>query len=103
MFSLELPRRDDSNQYTQHTSIHIRKKITQNYLKFAFMGCFSKGLKNEFETAMVNEPSVLKPLKFDCAILSLPSLYGEVCLTTGIWRFWVFCWLQSTTAKRVKM
>ena len=24
---------------------------------------FSKGLKNEFETAMVNEPSVFEPLK----------------------------------------
>ena len=27
-------------------------------------GLFSKGLKNEFETAMVNEPSVFEPLKF---------------------------------------
>ena len=30
------------------------------------MGFCSKGLKNEFETAMVNEPSVLEPLKFYC-------------------------------------
>ena len=28
----------------------------------AAMGFFSKGLKNEFETVMVNEPSVFKPL-----------------------------------------
>ena len=28
------------------------------------MGFCSKGLKNEFETAMVNEPSVFEPLKF---------------------------------------
>ena len=27
---------------------------------------FSKGLKNEFETAVVNEPSVFEPLKFYC-------------------------------------
>ena len=27
---------------------------------------FSKGLNNEFETAMVNEPSVFEPLKFYC-------------------------------------
>ena len=27
---------------------------------------FSKGLKNEFETAMVDEPSVVEPLKFYC-------------------------------------
>ena len=26
----------------------------------------SKGLKNEFETAKVNEPSVFEPLKFYC-------------------------------------
>ena len=27
---------------------------------------FSWGLKNEFETAVVNEPSVFEPLKFYC-------------------------------------
>ena len=27
---------------------------------------FSQGLKNEFETAVVNEPSVFVPLKFNC-------------------------------------
>ena len=30
------------------------------------MGFCAKGLKNEFETAVVNEPSVLEPLKFHC-------------------------------------
>ena len=30
------------------------------------MGVVSKGLKNEFETAKVNEPSVFEPLKFFC-------------------------------------
>ena len=29
-------------------------------------GIFSWGLKNEFETAVVNEPSVFEPLKFYC-------------------------------------
>ena len=32
-------------------------------------GFFSKGLKNEFETAVVNEPSVFEPLKFYCTLL----------------------------------
>ena len=32
----------------------------------AAMGFFPKGLKNEFETAVVNEPSVFEPLKFYC-------------------------------------
>ena len=27
---------------------------------------FSQGLKDEFETAVVNEPSVFEPLKFYC-------------------------------------
>ena len=27
---------------------------------------FPRGLKNEFETAVVNEPSVFEPLKFYC-------------------------------------
>ena len=43
-----------------------RKKITLIYPKSAAMGFCSKGLKNEFETAMVNEPSVFEPLKFYC-------------------------------------
>ena len=30
------------------------------------MGVCSKGLINEFETAVVNEPSVFEPLKFYC-------------------------------------
>ena len=30
------------------------------------MGFFFKGLKNDFEPAVVNEPSVFEPLKFYC-------------------------------------
>ena len=63
MFSLELPHRGDSNEYTQYTIFNIKKKITLNYPKYAVMSFFSFGLKNEFETAMVNEPSVFEPLK----------------------------------------
>ena len=37
----------------------------------AAMEFFSKGLKNEFETALVNEPSVFEPLKFYCITLFL--------------------------------
>ena len=33
------------------------------------MGFCSKGLKKEFETAVVNEPSVLEPLKFYCLFI----------------------------------
>ena len=66
VFSLDSPHRGDSNGYTQYTIFNIKKKITLNYPKSAAMGFCSKGLKNEFETAMVNKPSVFEPLKFYC-------------------------------------
>ena len=66
MFALESPHRGDSNEYTQYTIFNIKKKITLNYPKFAAIGLCSKGLKNEFETAVVNEPSVFEPLKLYC-------------------------------------
>ena len=54
----------------------IKKKITQDYSKYAAMGFISSGLKNEFETAVENEPSVFEPLKFYCimALLHQSSL-----------------------------
>ena len=61
VFSLESPHRGDSNEYTQYTTSQYKKannpKLSQicNY-----------GPKNEFEPAMVNEPSVFEPLKFYC-------------------------------------
>ena len=39
---------------------------------------FSKGLKNEFEIAVVNEPSVFEPLKFYCTY----NFYSELELLT---------------------
>ena len=47
-----------------HTVFNIKKKSTLNYPKAAVKGFFSSGLKNEFETVVVNEPSVFEPLKF---------------------------------------
>ena len=66
MFTLESPHRGDSNEYTQYTIITMNMKNCLNYPKSADMGFFSKGLKNEFEATMVNEPSVFEPLKFYC-------------------------------------
>ena len=46
-------------------SIHFQFKINHPKLsQICSYGIFSKGLKNEFETAVVNEPSVFEPLKF---------------------------------------
>ena len=67
MFSLESPR-GDSNEYTQHTLINIKKKITRTCPKYNNSAAVSDGLENEFEIAVVNEPSVFEPLKFYCTI-----------------------------------
>ena len=36
---------------------------------------FSSGLKNEFETAVVNEPSVFEPLKFYCISTNFKKIF----------------------------
>ena len=51
-----------------------KKKITLNFLKSAAMGFFAKGLKNEFEIAVVNEPSVIEPLKVYCMRMHIPAV-----------------------------
>ena len=69
MFPLESPYRGDYNEYTQHAIFDIKKKIALNYPKYnnvCSYGNFSKGFKNELETAVVNEPSVFESLKFYC-------------------------------------
>ena len=66
VYSLESPHWGDSNENTKYTIFNIKKKITLDYPKSAAMGYFSRGLKDEFETAMVNKLSVFKPLKFYC-------------------------------------
>ena len=51
---------------TQSIPFSILKKVTLNYPKSAAMKFSSQGLENKFETAVVNEPSVFEPLKFNC-------------------------------------
>ena len=60
--------RGDSNEYTQYTIFNIKEEIILNYPKSAAMGIFFKGLKSEFEKAVVNQPSGLEPLKFYCSL-----------------------------------
>ena len=69
VFSLETPQRRDSNEYTQYTISQYKKK--KNHPKLSPIcnyGICSKGFKNEFETAVVNEPSVFEPLTFHCTM-----------------------------------
>ena len=62
VFSLQSPHRGDSNEYTQYTIFNMKKKNTLNIPKPQLWD-LSKGLKNEFETVVI-EPSVFEPLKF---------------------------------------
>ena len=70
MFSIESSHRGNSNEYKQHTIFNIKRKITLNCPKSAAVGYF-QGTKNEFETAVVDEPSVFKPPKFYCMLCVL--------------------------------
>ena len=67
VYALESPHRCDSNDYTEYTIFNIKQKISRNYFKynngFSYR-FFCWGLKNKFEIAVVNEPSVFEPLKF---------------------------------------
>ena len=62
VFSLESPHRGNSNEYTQYTIFKSPSIIIPNLQLWDFF----KGLKNEFKTSMVKEPSVLEPLKVYC-------------------------------------
>ena len=73
MFSLESPHRGDSNEYTQYTIFQYKKENHPNLSKICNYGICSKGPKNEFETAVVNEPSVFKPLKLYCILTTCMS------------------------------
>ena len=77
MFSLASPHRGDSNEYTQYTITQYKKANNPKLSQICNYGICSKGRvpksatmefvpKNEFEPAVVNEPSVFEPLKFYC-------------------------------------
>ena len=67
MFSLESPERGDSNEYTQYTISQYKKEFHPEFSQICKYGICSKGPKNEFEPAVVNEPSVFEPLKLYCS------------------------------------
>ena len=54
MLALDSPHQGDSNEYIQYTIFDITQKIILNYPKPAAMIFVSKGLKNEFETAVIS-------------------------------------------------
>ena len=78
VFSLESPHGGDSNEYTQYTIFNIKKEKSPIIILSLPLWDFSKGLKNEFETAVVDEPSVFQPLKFYCSVFAVRGKKGFV-------------------------
>ena len=66
VFSIESPHRGDSNEYTQYTVFNRNTKNHPKLFHVYSYEIFSKGLKNKFETVVVNESSVFEPLKIYC-------------------------------------
>ena len=56
----------------------------------AAMGFFPEGLKNEFEIAVVNEPSVFEPLKFYCTIIILDAAVCSIFLQNLLCNMGIF-------------
>ena len=86
VFSLEPSHRGDSNEYTQYTILYnIYKK--ENHPKLSQIcsyEIFSQGLKNEFEKAMVYEPSVLEPHLFIFCLLTYLLTYSSVVVVVVV-------------------
>ena len=86
VFALESPHQGDSNENAPYNIFNMNKKNTLNYPKSVAKGFFAKGLRNEFETAVVNEPSVFEPLKFYCIYMYYAMYYSSerksICLKT---------------------
>ena len=80
MFSLESPHRGDANDYTQYTIFNMSKKKHPKLSPICSYEIFSKGPKNKFETAVVNEPSVFEPLKLYCMLFL--RFRPQTCQTT---------------------
>ena len=54
---------------THKYHFNVKQSITLNYpqhFNICNYGIFSQGLKDELKTAVVNEPSVFEPVKFNC-------------------------------------
>ena len=66
MFSLESPHEGDSNEYIQYIIFNINTKHLPNLSQIWSYEIFAKGLKNEFDSAVVNESTAFEPLKFYC-------------------------------------
>ena len=83
-----------STNYTILMSTHnipfsiFKRKSVYILSYICYYGIFSWGLKNEFETAVVNEPSMFEPLKFYCiynkSVMTIRFLLLYCCFTSTV-------------------
>ena len=64
MFLLESSYRGDSNEYTRYTIFNKKKENHPKIIPNLYLWDFSKALKNEFDTAVVNELSEVTKVRF---------------------------------------
>ena len=69
VISFDLPQRGDCNEYTQYSISEYERENQPKLSQICSNGICSKGPKNEFETAVINESSVFEPPKFYCILI----------------------------------
>ena len=87
MFSLEFLTRIASSRYrgdstgnSQYTIFNLKQSKSPLIIQNLQQGDFFKGLKNEFETSIINEPSVFEPLKFYCTCILAENVVLAIIL-----------------------
>ena len=67
--------------------LNLKKENCSKLSQICNYGICSNGLKKEFETAVVNKPSVFEPLKFHCTwsfiIIYSYSLHADVFVSVN--------------------
>ena len=64
--------------------IASNEKISPNICFLELSEEFRRDSKNEFELAMVNEPSVFELSRFNCTIIHAPALFVDKFLTSRL-------------------
>ena len=72
--------------------LNTKKENHPKLSQICIYGICSKGPKNEFETAVVNEPSVFEPLKFYCTLNTSSRYLSSI--------FYSFSFRGLTNAKK---
>ena len=69
--------------------LNVKKENHPKLFQICIYGICSKGFKKEFETAVVNKPSVFEPLNIYCTYIICSDKYASmpVCLSGSSLRY----------------